>query len=175
MRRMIVLDAADAGENQFFLVGLAVAIGVGERARHWATQATSTRLPSTQMPSAELSLQALIQDGRTCRLCRRLGVFKDHDAIALRPKRQVGPLAIIDALANPDAAMASTSMSAGFINMVQVVKDRGFKAVGEFESLDATLRGRFGRVQNEQSPTPRSRQRSPPFPVQPHAVYLAVE
>ena len=51
---VVVLDAADAGEEDFLLVGLAVAVGVGED-EDVGAQETMTLLPRTQMPRAELT------------------------------------------------------------------------------------------------------------------------
>ena len=104
---MIVLGATDAGEEDFFLVGLQVSVGVDQEEHLVGTRDESPRsfaVRSRQHADAvgRVHIFPLVKHARV-EVAVIVDVLQNQDAVALQPLRKilVGEAAIVEHLAHP--------------------------------------------------------------------------
>ncbi len=99
--RVVVLRNAGFREEDFLLVGLAVAVGVGED-EDVGRNGDDDPVAEHADAHGRVDIASLVEDGRLVGFAVAVGVFQDQDAIALGALAVA--MAIVDDLADPHAA-----------------------------------------------------------------------
>ena len=132
---MVVVFAADAGEEQLAPVGLAVAVGVGQ---HENVRGARNNHLVTEHADAQRGVDArvLVENSLLVRDAIAVGVFENHNAIAggLKNSPFLKGRAVVDALSDPDTAT--------LIN-VHVSRIADHRLGGEERRFEAVRDGKF--------------------------------